>query len=226
MNIIVSGASQGIGFQTALRFAEKGHHLLAIARTETKLQKLKNKSNQIEILAADLLDSSLKEKVMNKINAWDKVDVLLNNAGQLINCPFEDTTPSDFLAQYQSNVISAVNLTQAVSEKLTKGSHIINISSMGGFQGSSKFPGLSAYSSAKAALCVLSECMAEEYKSRGIRVNALALGAVKTEMLKKAFPEYEPPVSAEQMADYLVDFAIKGGAFYNGKILPLALSNP
>jgi NAD(P)-dependent dehydrogenase (short-subunit alcohol dehydrogenase family) len=104
--------------------------------------------------------------------------------------------------------------------------HIINISSMGGVQGSIKFPGLSSYSSAKAALGVLTECLAEEFKESNIRFNTLALGSVQTEMLEAAFPGYTAPLKPMEMAIFIKDFAERGGNFFNGKILPVSLSTP
>ena len=107
----------------------------------------------------------------------------------------------------------------------TKG-HVINISSMGGIDGSVKFPGLSAYSSSKGAVNILTELLAEEYKETGPVFNSLALGAVQTEMLEEAFPGLKAPISAEKMASYVLDFAITGQKYYNGKILPISSSTP
>jgi NAD(P)-dependent dehydrogenase (short-subunit alcohol dehydrogenase family) len=97
---------------------------------------------------------------------------------------------------------------------------------MGGVQGSAKFPGLAAYSSSKAALANLSELLAEELKEKNIRVNCLALGAAQTEMLETAFPGYKAPVTAAEMAQWVGWFAINGHRFFNGKVLPVALSTP
>ena len=104
--------------------------------------------------------------------------------------------------------------------------HVINISSMGGVQGSSKFSGLSAYSSSKGAVITLTELLSEEYKNTGPSFNVLALGAVQTEMLELAFPGYKAPVSSKEFAEYLLNFALNGHKFYNGKILPISSSNP
>jgi len=226
MNVIISGASKGIGYQTALHFAKKGCQVLAIARTHSRLETLKAEDSKIMTLAIDLLDTTLSQELDARISSWSQVDVLVNNAGQLINSPLDDCSLEDFENQFRANVLTAVNLVRATNKKLVSGSHIVNISSMGGFQGSSKFKGLAAYSTSKAALNCLSECMAEEYKSRGVKVNALALGAVQTEMLKKAFPDYQPPIDAQTMGKYIVDFALSGGTYYNGKVLPVALENP
>jgi 3-oxoacyl-[acyl-carrier protein] reductase len=97
---------------------------------------------------------------------------------------------------------------------------------MGGIQGSSKFPGLAAYSSSKGALITLTEMLAEEYKESNISFNALALGAVQTEMLAEAFPGYQASTTAREMARFIADFALNGHQFFNGKVLPVAHSTP
>jgi 3-oxoacyl-[acyl-carrier protein] reductase len=97
---------------------------------------------------------------------------------------------------------------------------------MGGIQGSAKFPGLSAYSSSKGAVLTLTELLAEEFKETGPSFNALALGAVQTEMLEEAFPGYKAPVSAIEMAEYVMNFALNGQKLYNGKILQVSSSTP
>jgi NAD(P)-dependent dehydrogenase (short-subunit alcohol dehydrogenase family) len=117
-------------------------------------------------------------------------------------------------------------LTRIALPYLQKGSHVVTISSMGGIQGSLKFPGLSAYSSSKGAVITLSELLAEEYKELGIAFNVLALGAVQTEMLEEAFPGYQAPISAANMAQYIVDFTLTGNQYYNGKVLEVSSTNP
>jgi NAD(P)-dependent dehydrogenase (short-subunit alcohol dehydrogenase family) len=107
-----------------------------------------------------------------------------------------------------------------------EGSHILNIGSMGAFQGSAKFPGLLAYSASKAALHTLTECLAQELVEQGIKVNCLALGSAQTEMLEQAFPGYESPVMAFEMGKYIADFAVTGHRFFNGKVLPVAVTTP
>ena len=156
------------------------------------------------------------------------IDFIIHNAGSLVNKPFESITFDELQKVYQVNVFAPYYLTQQLLSVLGKEqkSHVVNISSMGGFQGSAKFAGLSAYSSSKAAVVGLTECLAEELKDKDIFVNCLAIGAVQTEMLSEAFPGYEAPVSPKQMAEYIFDFAIKGSQFYNGKILPVSSSTP
>ena len=97
---------------------------------------------------------------------------------------------------------------------------------MGGIGGSSKFPGLAAYSSSKGAVNILTELLAEEYKETGPAFNTLALGAVQTEMLAQAFPGVQAPLSAMEMAEYIFKFSLEGQQFFNGKVLPVSSSTP
>ena len=124
---------------------------------------------------------------------WAHVEILINNAGTLLNKPFADTTFEDFQQVYSTNVFGVAELTRRMIPFMPKKGHVVTISSMGGVQGSVKFPGLSAYSSSKGAVITLTELLAEEYKESGPSFNVLALGAVQTEMLAEAFPGYEAP---------------------------------
>jgi NAD(P)-dependent dehydrogenase (short-subunit alcohol dehydrogenase family) len=127
---------------------------------------------------------------------------------------------------YNTNVFAPFLIIQDLLPLFNKNSHIINIGSIGGFQGSSKFPGLSAYSSSKAALAGLSECLAEELAPKKIKVNCLALGAVQTDMLEEAFPGYKAPLNPTEMATFITWFALNGKNYFNGKVLPVSLSTP
>lgn len=223
-NIIITGTSRGIGYQLALQFANAGHNVLAISRKIP--QELLGNTN-ITCLSVDLSLENDLDQVENFLSqSWKKVDVIIHNAGALVQKPFAQTTQSDFEKVYKVNVFGVANLTRISLPYLQKGSHVVSISSMGGIQGSMKFAGLSAYSSSKGAVITLSELLAEEYKEQGIAFNVLALGSVNTEMLQEAFPGYEAPISAAEMADYIFNFALTGNKFYNGKVLQVASSTP
>lgn len=157
---------------------------------------------------------------------WHVVDVLINNAGRLLNKPFSETTAEEFENVYKVNVFGVAEITKAVLPMMGKEGHVVTVSSMGGVQGSMKFPGLSAYSSSKGAVITLTELLAEEYKETGPSFNVLALGAVQTEMLEEAFPGYKAPVTALEMATYIKDFALTGQKLYNGKLLQVSNSTP
>jgi len=224
-HIIITGTSRGIGYELAKQFANQDYQVLGLSRNTKPLKDLQHPN--IHTLAVDLSEEKELEKVVSFVKKnWNHVDVLIHNAGKLINKPFTKLTSDDFLDVYQVNVFGVAALTQKMIPFLTKGSHVVTISSMGGVQGSLKFPGLAAYSSAKGAVITLSELLAEEYKDQQISFNVLALGAVQTEMLAEAFPDYKAPVTAKEMAEYIFDFALKGNTFYNGKILQVSSTTP
>ena len=223
-NIIVTGTSRGIGLELALQLATQGHRVLAISRTIP--QALLGNEN-ISCLSVDLGIENDLHKVADYLSStWKQVDAIIHNAGSLLLKPFSETSQADFEAIYKVNVFGVANLTRIALPYLQKGSHVVTISSMGGIQGSLKFPGLAAYSSSKGAVITLSELLADEYKEQGIAFNVLALGAVQTEMLAEAFPGYQAPISAADMAKYIVDFTLTGNQFYNGKVLEVSSTNP
>ena len=224
-NIVITGTSRGIGFELAKQFAENGYQVLALSRNTAPLSAVNHKN--ITALSVDISNNDDLNKVTDFIKStWKKVDVLINNAGKLINKPFTEISSEDFLEVYKVNVFGVAEITKLMIPFLQKGSHVVTISSIGGIQGSLKFPGLAAYSSAKGAVITLSELLAEEYKEQQIAFNVLALGAVQTEMLEEAFPGYQAPISASEMADYIYNFSLTGDKFYNGKVLQVSSSNP
>jgi NAD(P)-dependent dehydrogenase (short-subunit alcohol dehydrogenase family) len=223
-NIIITGTSRGIGYELALQFANAGHQVLAISRKTP--QALMEHPN-VSCLSLDISVAEDMHQVAKFIaQTWKKVDVLLHNAGSLLHKPFDQISTEEFQNIYKVNVFAVAELTKICIPFMQKGSHVVTISSMGGIQGSMKFAGLAAYSSSKGAVITLSELLAEEYKEQGIAFNVLALGAVNTEMLQEAFPGYEAPISAKEMADYIFNFALTGNTYYNGKVLQVSSSTP
>ncbi len=223
--VIITGTSRGIGFELAQLFAKNNCNVLAISRNISPLKKLNLKN--LSYLSVDISNEKEIERITGFVKEnWKQVDVLINNAGKLINKPFQELTSANFLEVYKVNVFAVVELTRQLIPFLSKGSHVVNISSIGGVQGTMKFPGLAAYSSSKGALLTLTEILAEEYKDQQIAFNALALGAVQTKMLAEAFPGYKAPVSAKEMADYIYNFALTGNKFYNGKIMQVTSTTP
>ncbi len=225
--IIITGTGRGIGYELVQLLASQGHHVLALTRNAGSLRELKALHPTISVLQIAISEERQLKKVTDFITGnWQQADRLIHNAGLLINKPFSDTTTEDFLEVYKVNVFAVAALTKVVVPFLPAGSHVVAISSMGGIQGSMKFPGLAAYSSSKGALITLFELLAEEYKERQIAFNTLALGAVQTEMLAEAFPDYKAPVTAVEMARYIADFTLTGNRLYNGKVLQVSSSTP
>lgn len=224
--VIVTGASRGIGKEVCIKFAQQGHKVLAISRNTENLTKLQATSFY-NLIPIELDISHLPDNWIHKITEHtEKIDFLLNNAAVLINKPFAETTTQDWKHVFEVNLFSVVQLIQGLLPYFSRPAHIVNISSMGGFQGSAKFKGLSAYSASKAALANLTECLAEEFKFDRIYCNALALGAVQTEMLQEAFPDYTAPVSPVTMAEFIAHFIQHGFEVMNGKIIPVSVSTP
>lgn len=233
MNIVVTGASSGLGFEIVLEFIRKTEHkVVAVSRNAEKLRRLLeiarglNPECQLIPVSFDLVHDDIAVLEDFILRSLGTVDVLINNAGQLVNQAFMKTTAEDFSRMLHANVLSHFMLSRALVPFMIRGGHIVNIGSMGGYQGSVKFPGLSAYSSSKAALHVLTECMAVELAEYQVKVNCLALGSVQTEMLEEAFPGYQSPVMAFEMGAYVADFALNASRFFNGKIIPVSVTTP
>lgn len=223
-NIIITGTSRGIGNALAIKFAQEGHKVLAISR-KVNANLLQNEN--ITCLSVDLSKADELLKIEHFLSSsWKQVDVIIHNAGAILLKPFAETTVEDFRKVYEVNVFGVVALTKLALSFLKSGSHVVTISSMGGIQGSMKFAGLSAYSSSKGAVITLAELLSEEYKAQGISFNVLALGSVQTEMLAEAFPGYQAPLLAEEMADYIKNFALTGNQFFNGKVLQVSTTTP
>jgi len=236
MNIIVTGASRGIGRELVkILSSDTENTVIAIARNLPKLEQLRseclaaNLSSKVIVIACDISNEKEMEKMFSEIKKnVSTVTILINNAGAIVNKPFTEITKADMEYVYNVNVFSVVRTIQGVLPMMDikRRSHIVNIGSVGGFQGSIKFAGLSAYSSSKAALASLTECLAEEYKDKNIAFNCLALGATQTEMLNEAFPGYQAPLSANEMAQFIANFSLTAQQYINGKVIPVSLSNP
>lgn len=224
-NVVITGTSRGIGFELAHLFAQAGHRVLALSRNAQRVANLH--MDNLESRAFDLRDMDTYNALVDEVRTdFGHVDILIHNAGALVNKPLAETTYEEYIKVYDVNVFGPAMLTKALRPLMNEKSHVVAISSMGGIQGSSKFPGLSAYSSSKGAIITLMELLAVEYADGGPRCNSLALGAVQTEMLAEAFPGYEAPVSPQDMAQYIMDFSLNGHKYMNGQFLSVASSNP
>lgn len=235
MNILVTGASRGIGYHTAKSLVSKSNHkVLAISRNGQGLNALRAECEAMGLegcihpLPFDLQSSEPYEKELlpSVAGIFGTIDILINNAGLLVNKPYININDADIHRMLAVNFIAAARLIRVLLPLIKPSGHVVNISSMGGYQGSVKFPGLSVYSASKAALACLTECLAEEFKGKGPSFNCLAVGAVDTEMLREAFPGYEAPLSAEGMGAFVADFALNGNNYFNGKVLPVSASTP
>lgn len=220
--IVVTGTSSGIGNEICIQAAKLNYKVISISRNIEPLKGI----NGIDSYKVDITDKkSIKNFIDDLRNRDLKIDILINNAGQLSNELFGETSYESFKQTFDVNVFGLAEITRSLIPFINKSGHVINISSIGGVNGSKKFPGLSVYSSSKAAVIALTEVLAEEY-SEGPSFNVLALGAVQTKMLKEAFPDYEAQTKPGEMAKYIIDFAINGNNLFNGKLISVSNSNP
>lgn len=225
--VVIVGASRGIGKALVENFAKReGFEVVALSRNLAKMQADFVNLPAVKCFEFDL-ENDVKTQAEKIFSTIGEIDFLINNAGFLVNKPFQEISTQELQKSYQINLFGVFETVQAVISYLNpKISHIVNISSMGGFQGSMKFAGLSAYSTSKAALCSFTELFSEEYKASSIAMNCLCLGSVQTEMLAEAFPGYQAPLNTTQISEYISDFTINAHKYMKGKIIPLSLTNP
>jgi NAD(P)-dependent dehydrogenase (short-subunit alcohol dehydrogenase family) len=231
MNILVNGGSRGIGKEIVIYLSNnKDNQVLVTGRNKEALGKLVLNSDhnnifslEVDLSVIDNRSAIFKTQVNNR---FDVLDILINSAGLLVPKEFMGSSNHEARLMMETNFFGPVTVIRLLKPLMKRGSHIVNIASMGGFQGSVKYKGLSYYSSSKAALACMSECLAEEFKEEGIVVNCLALGSVQTEMFEEAFPGYKAQSGAKEMAKFIGDFAVTGKKFFNGRIIPVALTNP
>ena len=234
-NILITGCSRGIGFETVKAFAKNNTlNIFAISRDKVGLNKLRkecfkiNNKFNVYTLALDVTDLDASNQIINLIQTKSDgvIDGIIHNAGFLVKKSFTDIEINDLETSFKINCFAPFIITQKLMPFFSSNAHVVSISSMGGVQGSKKFPGLSAYSTSKSTLITMTECLSEEFKTTNFKFNCLALGAVNTEMLNQAFPGYEAPITASEMGDFIVNFYFNGNKYFNGQLIPVSMSNP
>lgn len=234
MIFFITGVGSGIGKATCLHALRQNHRVIGLVRNEVKAESLLNEAanmlSSLDLIYANLKDDNVSSLVSTHLNHLkvSKIDVLINIAGVLSPLNVREFNVQDMDEVMRVNFTTPAILINALIPFMENSdqANIINITSMSGFQGSVRFPGLSVYGASKAALSSLSESLAIELQEFNIKINALAIGAVSTNMLKEAFPEYMAPITPNQMAEYIYSFARHGYMFYNGKTIPVAVTNP
>jgi len=232
MNIIITGASKGIGSELVKVLSRHKHNqIVAVSRNGKALKELAeeckkiNHDSKVTPYEFDLNQFDFYPFIAQRLETIiHKCDILIHNAGRLINKPFQKFEQSDFDETFNINIKSPFFFTQAILPLMNRGGHIITISSIGGIGGSKKFPGLAAYSASKGAVAIFTEALAEELTEQEISVNCLALGAVQTEMFEKAFPGAKAIQNPTRIAQFIADFAITGQRYFNGKVVPVSVS--
>lgn len=225
--VLVTGAAKGVGAATVQALMDfPDVRVIAVSRSAGPSGSGAY-GERVEHLRLDLLDADACARIDAHVGER-RLHALVHNAGVMHAARMGEHRRSALERVFATNVMVPLELSQALVHRLAGDppGHIVHIGSMGGFQDSVKFPGLVAYSSSKAALACMAQCLAEEFKDRGIRSNCLALGSVDTDMLREAFPGYRAATSAKDMGAYVAEFALNGHKLFNGKVLPVAMSTP
>ena len=221
---LITGTSSGIGLELIKKFDKEGIRTISLSRSDIVSDH--EFSSNLTHINFDITNDQDIKKLLEFLSSNSlHIDFLINNAGKLVNKPFLDQSEVDFKSTYDVNFFGIVSLIQSLFPFFKKDSHILNVSSIGGIGGSSKFPGLSSYSSSKGALNILTEVLATEFKE-GPYFNTLCLGAVQTPMLEIAFPGYNAEVKPKDMAQFIYNFSTSNPLLFNGKVIPVSISNP
>ena len=231
--VLITGVGTGIGKQTCLKFLQEGYSVVGVLRNQTHVKALINEASsfarKLHLVFADLEDPDFVTKVMSQLVSFkiDRLEGLINIAGVLNTSTFDQYALNDMEKVMRIN-FSNPSLLIAKTFPLLKPQkgNVVNITSMSGYQGSVRFPGLGIYGASKAALSSISESLACEFLEHKMHINSLAIGSVNTQMLRNAFPDFQAAISATDMAHYIFNFATHGYQFHNGKTLSVAITNP
>jgi NAD(P)-dependent dehydrogenase (short-subunit alcohol dehydrogenase family) len=210
---LVTGSSRGLGRDIAQAVLAHGDRLVATARRPEQLADLVERyGEQIRAVALDVTDATAAQAaVAEAVNAFGRLDVLVNNAGYGHAQPFEQTEEDGFREQIETNFYGVVNVTRAALPvmRAQRSGHILQISSVGGRIGT---PGLAAYQSAKWAVGGFTEVVAAEVEHLGIKLCSLEPGGMRTDWAAEAnstlgdlLPDYQASVGAfrERLKDVL-----------------------
>jgi NAD(P)-dependent dehydrogenase (short-subunit alcohol dehydrogenase family) len=184
LNVLVTGASSGIGKATALEFAARGHRVFAAARRASELEALARTSERIEAVVLDVTDADAVHAAAHRIDeltAAHGVDVLVNSAGYALGGPVEALSGEAVEHQFQTNVFGLLDVTRTFLPRMReRGSgRIINVSSV---VGRVVFPGMGVYAATKFALEALSDALRMELAPFGVGVVLIEPGFVKTDI--------------------------------------------
>ncbi len=201
--VFITGASSGIGLHTALYFFEQGWNVIASMRSPEKRQTLLHEKGLPDLVHLDVTDTtSIRAAIKYAVDKYQKIDVLVNNAGYAVYGPFEASTPEQIKKQFETNVFGLMEMTRAMLPlfRAQQEGLIINVTSMGGRLG---FPLYSIYNSTKWAVEGYSEALQYEIKSHNIRVKTIEPGVIKTDFYDRSLDRSEKVVENDPYADIL-----------------------
>jgi len=226
MVTLISGVSRGIGKALFERSVSSSEYTIGLTRSS--VLQVKQQTSKSVIIGVNYDELEGLPELIKSLTQGTGIDVLINNAGVLQKSELKEETLEGFLFHQKVNTWYPFYLFKVLEEEntLSKQAHIVNISSMGGVQGVNKYSGLFSYSASKSGLIALTEFLDVEFGGKGYSFNSLALGAVQTEMLKEAFPDYFSEVTSQKMAEFVFDFATRNGDLMSGKTIQVQKSDP
>jgi len=201
--VFITGASSGIGMAAALYFFEQGWNVIASMRNPEKRKTLLHEKGLPDLVHLDVTDAASIQIALNyAVEKYQRIDVLVNNAGYAVYGPFESSTPEQIKKQYETNVFGLMEMTRAVLPlfRAQQEGLIINITSMGGRLG---FPLYSIYNSTKWAIEGFSEALQYELKSHNIRVKTIEPGVIKTDFYDRSLDRSDAIVENDPYAEIL-----------------------
>lgn len=208
---IVTGAGRGIGAATARSLAALGVKVACLARSQDEIDAvaaaIQEQGGQALAVPCDVSDrDSVNAAVKVVTESFGAVHIVVNNAGYCHPQTLVEMSPEVFRATMDVNVSAIFHMCQAVLPAMieAQSGQIVNVASISGVRGSSKFPGFTAYAAAKAGAIVLTEALAAELREHKIRVNAISPGSVDTKMLRDVAPGVEPAMMPEDIAASIV----------------------
>ena len=199
-NVVVTGASSGIGKATAIEMARRGANVVLAARRAERLDEVAAECRALGVRAVTVVtDVTKSEECRRLIETAGDVDVLVNNAGFAIFGSIPEMNPDDVRAMIETNYLGAFHCTQAVLPQMLakRGGTIVNVSSITGLMGFSR---MSAYCASKFALTGFTEGLRDEVIGSGVRVALVCPGTTDTEFFVKAERDKMPGASRLMLA--------------------------
>ena len=212
--VVITGASRGIGTETARQFAKEGANIVidyfvsdyepdAKENAEHVKQEVEKLGSKAITVSCDVRDESqVKNLIKETKENFGKIDILVNNAGYVIDCPIDKRTSEDWHRTIDTNLLGTYICTKLISKDMNDGGSIINASSTNGINYNN--PESIDYDASKAGVIRLTKNFAKELGPRNIRVNATALGWAKTPMNMQLSKEF---LDKEAAKTYLNRFA-------------------
>ena len=193
--VMITGASRGLGRALALAFAQERVHLVINSRSEDSLVPVAGEAEEtgVEVLAipADVsVNSEVERLVDESVRRFGRIDVLVNNAGLLgPRVPIEDYPEDEWRRVLDANLTAPFLLSKVIIPHMPEGGSIVNVTSGVSIEGRAEW---GAYSVSKFGVEGLTQILAAELKDRGIRVNSVDPGGMRTEMRAAAYPDEDP----------------------------------